>query len=440
MKKVISLLLIALLLGTAVPMISAQEGGACDLEAPEEATTVNMIGWTYQIIEFYADELEGCNEVDNLEVNTQLLTSGDAHDQLRLALGAGGTSPYDIIMVTRADIFNYVDQEWLLPLDDLIAQYDEEYDISGIAGLDDMAVDGVVYGIPMEFNTRHLFYRPDILEAFGLEVPETYDDIIAACEVLTDEELVEEVLDEDQRFDLPFTINLHAGWAWRIEFADMLYGFGGQPINEDNTPAFNSEEGVMALEKLLEIVDACMGEEGLTYSIDDSQIAMATGSLPMMQTWATRAGQMDDPDYSDYVGVIEFAPMPRAFEDAENVAVAGPAVGAGLAIPATSDVDPELAFQIIMEALDLESQTVAGSMGVPSRGEVTTARNLQAVLETNELAVMGNSAPVIGAVLNPVWDQWLPQIMTGEYTVEELLAAAEEAYIAEATAQGFIEE
>ena len=424
MKKLILVIAILLLV---MPSI-AQDGGACDIEAPEDGTTINMIGWTYQIIEFYASELESCNEVDNLEVNTQLLTSGDAHDALRLALGAGDTSPYDIIMVTRGDIFNYVEQDWMYPLNDLIEKYDDVYDISGISGLDDMAVDGVVYGIPMEFNTRHLFYRPDLLEKYELEVPETYDDVIAACEVLKEEDSI----------DLPFTINLHAGWAWRIEFSDMLYGFGGQLVNEDNTPAFNSEEGVQALSKILEIVDACMGEEGLTYSIDDSQLGMAIGGLAMAQTWATRAGQMDDPDYSDYVGEIQFAPMPKAYEGAENVAVAGPAVGAGLGIAANSEVDPEIAFLVIMEALDLDSQMVAGSMGVPSRGAVTTARNNQAVLETNAMSVMGNPAPVIGAVLNPVFDQWLPQAATGDMTVEEILAAAEEAYIAEATTQGFI--
>ena len=53
---------------------------------------------------------------------------------------------------------------WLHPLNDLIDQYQDEYDIADIGGLGDLSVDGVVYGIPMERNTRHLFYRPDLLE------------------------------------------------------------------------------------------------------------------------------------------------------------------------------------------------------------------------------------------------------------------------------------
>lgn len=426
MKKLFVVIAVLLL---ALPMTAQDEEGACGIEAPEERNVVNMIGWTYPIIDFYADELESCNEVDNIEVNTQLLDSGSAHDQLRLALGAGGTAPYGIIMVTEDDVNSYVAEGWMLPLNDLIEQFEDQYNISDIAGLEDLSVDGVVYGIPMELNTRHLFYRPDLFEEYGLEVPETYDDVIAACEVLAEEESI----------DIPFTMNLHAGWAWRIEFSDMILAFGGQLVNEDNTPAFNSPEGVMALEKIVEIVDACMGEEGLTYSIDDSQIAMATGGLAMMQTWATRAAAMDDPDFSDLIGQIEFAPAPRAVADGPYGATGG--TGAGLGIPANTDVDPEIAFQIIMEALDLQSQAGAVAFGVPSRASVAAeadARYLPAVFATIAEGVEGQSVPVIGAVVNPVLDQFLPQVMGG-MSAQEVLDAAAEAYIQEATTQGFIE-
>ena len=422
------LILFALLL--LVLPVAAQDMGGCMIEAPESPAQVNMIGWTYPIIDFYANELEACNSVDNIDVNTQLLDSGSAHDQLRLALGAGGTSPYDIIMVTQGDVNSYVAEGWMMPLNDLIDKYEESHNISDILGLDDMTVDGNIYALPMEQNTRHFFYRPDLLEKHMIDVPETWDDVIAACGVLAAEDSIV----------IPFTTQLHAGWAWRIEYGDMLLAFGGQALNDDNTPAFNSDEGVMALEKLVEIVDACMGPEGLTYSIDDSQIGIATGELAMAFTWATRAAAMDDPDFSDYVGGIEFAPAPKALADGLYGATGG--TGAGLGIPANIDDDPDLVFQIILEALDAESQLGASQLGVITRVSVAAeadARYLPAVFATIEGGVEGQNVPAIGAVLNPVWDQWLPQIMTGEMSAAELLAAAAEAYTAEATAQGFIE-
>ncbi len=430
MKKVLAVFAVLTLAVLATVPVFAQDA-TCDIPAPEAEATVNMIGWTYPIIDHYASELESCNEVDNLEVNTQLLDSGSAHDQMRLAFGAGGEAPYGIVMVTEDDVNSYVAEGWLLPLNDLIDQYSEEYNLADIAGIEDLTVGDEIYGIPMELNTRHFYYRPDLFEQYGLEVPDTYADVVAACEVLAEEDSI----------DIPFTINLHAGWAWRIEFVDMVLGFEGQLLNEDNTPAFNSPEGVAALQQIVDLANACMGPEGLTYSIDDSQISMATGGLAMMQTWATRAAAMDDPDFSDLVGEIEFAPAPRAFPDGPYAATGG--TGAGLAIPANGNVDPEIAFLVMMEALDLDSQVGAAQFGVASRlevAELANARYLPAVFETIEGGVEGNSVPAIGAVLNPVLDQFLPRAADPDADLAALLDEAAAAYTEEATLQGFITE
>ncbi|MCY4009115.1 MAG: extracellular solute-binding protein [Anaerolineaceae bacterium] len=418
-----------LLVGLLLPaMAVSADGHACDIAAPESSTSVNAIGWTYPIIDFYFGELEGCNEVDNLEVSTQLLDSGTANSQIELAL-ASGSGQYGIVMTTQASVNSYVDVGWLHPLSDLIEKYQDEYDVADVGGLADMTVDGVIYGIPMERNTRLLFYRPDLLEKHGIEVPQTWDDIIAACHVLQDEESIL----------LPFTVNLHAGWAWRLEFTELMLGLGGKEINEDGTPAFNSEIGVQALEKLVEIVNACMGEEGLNYSIDDSQTGIATGDIAIVHTWASRAAAMDDPDFSDYVGQIEFAPAPSSYEGGPYAVTGG--TGAGLSIPAVSDVDPEVAFLVIMEALDLGSQVEAAKLGVVSRtavAEVADARYLPAVDATINGGVTGSQEPVVSVVYTAIMAQWLPQIMGGEMSAQELLDAAAEAYTEEATAQGFI--
>ena len=426
-RKTFLILCMAFALCAPALTVSA-DGHLCDIAAPESATSVNAIGWTYPIIDFYFDELEGCNEVDNLEVNTQLLDSGTANSQIELAL-ASGSAQYAIVMTTQTSVNNYADVGWLHPLNDLIDKYQDEYDIADIGGLADLSVGDTVYGIPMERNTRHMFYRPDLLEKYELAPPETWDDVIAACGVLAEEESI----------ILPFTLQLHAGWAWRLEFTDMLLGFGGKEINEDGTPAFNSAEGVQALEKLVEIVNACMGEEGLNYSIDDSQTGIATGDIAMVFTWASRAAAMDDPDFSNYVGQIDFGPAPRALADGPYAATGG--TGAGLSIPHVNDVDYETAFLVIMEALDLGSQAEAAKIGVVSRtavAAVADARYLPAVDATINGGVEGSSDPVIAVVYNAIMGQWLPQIMSGDWTAQELLDATAEAYTDEATAQGFL--
>ncbi len=406
---------------------------ACNLAAPASAATVNMIGWAFPVTELYADEIEKCNAVDNLAVNTQLLDSASAHEQVRLALSGGGESPWAIVHATPADIAEWGSQGWLQPIDDLVEEYWDEYDLGDIpqTAWDSASFEGNIYGVPFLANTLHMFYRTDLFEEYGLEPPTTYDGVIAACEALADEPST----------DIPFTMNLHAGWAWEIEFFHFLKSFGAPGyLNEDNTPAFDGPEGVAGLTKMKEVVDACMGLEGLTYSIDDSEIGMETGRLAFVNIWASRAPAMDDPEKSDFIGLIGFAPA------------AAPNPGGSLGgstwldtytIPATTDVDRDLAFRVIMEATDLRSQTDAAELGIVTRGAVAKAgvggRYLPAVAETLADGVGGYAANPAISLARAALGNWLPLVGTGEMSPQESLDAAAEEYIAEATAQGFID-
>ena len=67
-----------------------------------EATELNFMGWAFPITEFFAAELEKCNEVENLTVNVQLLDSASAEEQANLALAGGGDSPWAVLHTTPA--------------------------------------------------------------------------------------------------------------------------------------------------------------------------------------------------------------------------------------------------------------------------------------------------------------------------------------------------
>ena len=405
---------------------------ACNLDAPADETTVNFIGHAFPITEFFAAELEKCNDVENLQVNTQLLDSASKEEQVRLALAGGGDSPYGIIHATPPFIIELVEANALLPLDDLVEKYWVEYKLFEIpeTAWQLASVDGHIYGVPFIGNTLHLFYRTDLFEKYGLDVPTTYDEVIAACEVLADEPSI----------DLPFTMNLHAGWAWEIEFLSFVRSFGADYLNEDGTPAFNNEAGIAALTKMKEVVDACMGPEGLTYSIDDSEIGMETGGLAMVNIWASRAANMDDPEKSDFVGIIGFAP-------AAAPKPGGPLGGSAwidtYSIPATTDVDHDLAFRMIMETFDFQSQLEGSELGIVLRQSVAAAgaggRYLDAVSETISRGAGGYPAHPALPLVRSALGNWLPLVGTGEMTPAEALQAAEDDYIAEATAQGYLE-
>ncbi len=427
MKK---LFLVLLLAAWLVMPAFAQNVGVCNIDAPAEPADVTMIGWTFPILDFYAEEIAACDEVDNINVTTQVLQSADAQDAMRLAASSVGDAPYDIIHASNGFLVELTALDWVMPLNDLIEQYREEYD------LDDMNIDvyadaaGNIYGIPIIVNTQHFFYNSELLEEAGIAPPETYDDVLEACATLDTDAL---------DIDMAFGIVVSAGWAWRVEFVNLLGAYGGVLLDSELMPAFHGEEGVAAMSKLMELADNCLGEDGILLSTDDVQAGMANGSIAMAHLWASRAAMMDDEEMSGVIGLVEFAPA--LYPTADQTVRGGIPWSDFLAIPANSPVDKDLLFRIIMETADLDSQIAAASFGlVPRMGaDAAAPRYSAASLQTIAEGGPGIDHAAIQTA-NAALGQTLPMVATGEATIQEALDAAAELYIENATAAGFIGE
>ncbi len=403
----------------------------CNLDAPAEEAEINMIGWSFPITDFYAEEVQKCDKVENLTVNTNLLANDDAREQVRLALSAGGDSPYDIVHGANSQVGAWAGVGWMMPLNDLVDKYTDEYNLGDIPekAWEGVTIDGQIYGVPIVGNTLHLIYRQDIYDELGLDVPETYDDVIEDCAVIG--------LDNPD-YDMPFAINLSAGWAWEIEFFQMLRAFGGDYLNDDGTAAFNGEAGVNAVNKLVEIADACMGVAGMAFGNNDIEVAMQLGTLPATNLWASRSANMSDPERTDLTDVIAFAPAPRATADGPR---AGSAWNDFYMIPATTTNDPDLIFRVIMEAADERSQRDAAEIGMTTRLSVAEygGAYLPAAGQTIAEGIgIYSKNPANGLAVAKL-GEFLPLVGTGEMTSEEALNAAAEAYTQEATDQGYID-
>ncbi len=403
----------------------------CNLDAPAEAAEISMMGWSFPITDYYAEELEKCNKIENLTVNTNLLASADAQEQVRLALSTGADSPFDIVHGANGQVAEWGGPGWLMPLNDLVDKYWDEYNLGDIPepAWEGVTLDGNIYGVPIVGNTLHLIYRQDVFDELGLEAPDTYDEVIEACSAIG--------LDNPD-YDMPFTINLSAGWAWEIEFFQMQRALGGKYLDENNMPTFNDETGVNAVNKIIEVADACMGIDGYTFSINDQEVAMQLGTLPATNMWASRAANMSDPERTDLVDQIAYAPAPRVVADGPR---AGSAWNDYYMIPATATNDPDLIFRIIMEAGDERSQRDAAKVGMTTRlsvaeygGPYLPAAG-QTVAEGIGIYDKKQAVGIVRAKLG----EFLPLIGTGDMSAQEALDAAAEAYTEEATAQGYIE-
>ncbi len=439
LRKLITILTVLMLLtGMVFAQGNAEEApetaaSEFAIEAPANPTQIDVIGWTFPITDFYRTQFEEMNAVDNLSVNAQYLNSAGAQEQVRLALSGGKKSPYEIIHAANAQISEWGFTGWLMPLNDLVEKYWDEYDLGDIpqTAWDAATVDGNIIGVPAVSNSFQMIYRADLFEKHGIAVPETYDEVIAAAK---------ELKANEPSIDVPFVINLHAGWAWEIEFFQMLGAYGGKFINDDNSAAFNGPEGVAALEMLYRIATEAMGPEGVSYSVDDVEIGLQTGRLAFSNTWASRAVNMNNPEESLYVEELKFAPSPAAIEGGTRGASAW---NDFYCIPKNLDgVDAELVFQVIMEALDLESQMEAVEYGIPTRMKSMESDKVGAYMPAAMDGIAEGAGAYIVSPATPLvrtaLQEFLPMIMTGDLSAQEVLDRAAASYEAEAKANGYL--
>lgn len=101
-------------------------------------------------------------------------------------------------------------------------------------------LDDGVYAIPETLEFHALVYRKDVFNSLGLEVPNTWEDVISILPTL-------------QRFDMNFFYPTSGGTSlkWFYQTAPLIYQHGGTLYNEDGiTTNINSEESLAGLKLL----------------------------------------------------------------------------------------------------------------------------------------------------------------------------------------------
>lgn len=204
-----------------------------------------------------------------------------------------------------------------------ISSYYDEWD--GAAFLSDpilsCSYEGGLYGLPNSSNCIALFYDVDAFEAAGLEPPETWSDLVKACEVLSDS--------SKGVYGLAMcAINNEEGTYQFIPFLE----------SSGSSADLDSEGSVAALELLCSLIDnGYMSREVVNWTQADVEKQFAAGNAVMMLngSWVMPAIRTDAPEKNWAV-----AKVPRA-DDGEFASCLG---GENLVICKGADVEAAWTF------------------------------------------------------------------------------------------------
>ena len=277
MKKIISLLLVLAMALTLVACGAKEEAPAATeapkaeaaAPAPAGKVEVTMIAAEYggETAAWWADFVAKFNAA-NPEINltVDVVSWNDIYTVVNTRV-ANGQAP-DLLNI---DVFaDFVADDLLLPAEDWVSE--ETYAKFFPSFLAESVVDGVVWAVPDLASARALYYNKDILDAAGVAVPTTWEELKAAAAAIKayDPEVypwgVDMTTDEGQA--------CFAYYAWNN---------GGGFVDADGNWALNSAENVEAVEFITGLVkDGLTNTDPTTETRYALQDMFATGKVAMM--------------------------------------------------------------------------------------------------------------------------------------------------------------
>lgn len=294
-----------LLAGAALAALVPLGAGAADLASCKgKVPSINVIGQGMPAVTTLDPHLKEFNEKWDTEVKVTLLGENERRAKSRLDASTGAGA-YQVLYIDEANIAEYVASKWVYPTADVVpAEYDLgdfRVDLSNVA-----KIDGVQYFAPFVGGGDVMIYRKDILEAKGLPVPKTLDELAADIKAVNDPDA--KVYGWAARGQRGSGMNV---WRWTPFFRAM----GGEWLDADNQPSFNAEPGVKATELYMDLMKSAPPGVG-TFNWSDSVEAFRGGQVVFLIESDVFGPWMEDPAKSQVVGKVGYAPPPEPLPSA----------------------------------------------------------------------------------------------------------------------------
>ena len=277
MKKLISLLLVLAMVltlaacGAKEEAPAATEAPAAAPEAPAaaEKVEVTMIAAQYgnETAAWWADFVAKFNDANpNINLVVDVVSWNDIYTVVNTRV-ANGEAP-DLLNI---DVFaDFQADGLLLPAEEWVSE--ETYAKFFDSFLAESIVDDVVWAVPDLASARALYYNKDILDAAGVAVPTTWEELKAACEAI-------------KAYDAniyPWGVDMTTDEGQAC-FAYYAWNNGGGFVDEEGNWTLNSAENVEAVEFITGLVNAGLTNTDPTtetrYALQDM---FAAGQLAMM--------------------------------------------------------------------------------------------------------------------------------------------------------------
>ena len=309
--------------------------------------------------------------VSNVSVNLKLVAGGTLLPSVLAGVGPD-------VSIGEADPINYAIRHAVLALNDFDTFEDVKSRFSA-AAFTPVTLYGETFALPETQTFPMLFYRKDILSDIGVEIPKTWDDIMAMVPVLQF---------NNMEVGLPNDYNI-----FLYQMGGDLYADDGMRVNLDSNLALE------AFNKMCNMFTAY----SLPYEYDFAN-RFRTGEMPIAISSYTSYQQLTV-FATEIAGLWEFVPMPGIVDEEGNINNVSVATISTIVMLAGTD-KPEAAWKFMDWFVDKDYQAnyaneivaILGSAGMHATANIEAIAELpwtateyeNLMLQFNNLAAIPN--------------------------------------------------
>ena len=309
----------------------------------QEITVATVNNNDMVIMQSLTDEFEQAHP--GITLNWVVLEENVLRQRLTTDIATGG-GQFDVMTIGTYEAPIWAERGWLVPLDDL----PEEYQVDDLLRpvRDGLSHNGTLHALPFYGESSMLYYRTDLFEEHGIEMPEqpSWDEVY---------EWAGQIHDPDNRL-YGICLRGKPGWGENMAFVSTLVNtFGGRWFDEEWNPELNSPEWQQAISFYVDLMNNYGPPGASSNGFNENQALFSSGRCGMWIDATSAAGRIYDPRESDVAEVLGFSQAPVA----ETPKGSHWLWSWALAIPASSE-EPDAAKQFITWATSQEYIELVG--------------------------------------------------------------------------------
>jgi sorbitol/mannitol transport system substrate-binding protein len=208
---------------------------------------------------------------------------------------------YDIMTIGTYEVPIWAKQDWLLPLDNLGADYDVDDLLSAIRS--GLTVDDKLYAAPFYGESSMVMYRKDLFEKAGLTMPDapTWEFIADAARKITDK--------DNEIYGI--CLRGKAGWGENMAFLTATANsFGARWFDENWKPQFDQPEWKNTLDFYVKLMNDAGPPGASSNGFNENLSLFQTGKCGMWIDATVAASFVTNPNESTVADKVGFALAP----------------------------------------------------------------------------------------------------------------------------------